>query len=142
MYVATLGNKAIFAKCVIYVLGEYKPTLFSPIYNIKNNEIVCFFDHERDNAIAELEKHGVKYSVENLTVDKGIKEKVKGIAYKTPDEVRAHLLENAEPESQIIPNLKKRLQEAEAKSALIPDLIARLEDTERELKAVKGISMK
>ena len=104
-----------------------------------NKKIICYSSDEKDQVIKILNSFNINHTIEYFNYSATLKKKTQGIKYASRSEAIKHIEEDAEPKSQIIPNLEKRLQASEAKSALIPDLIARLESAEKELKAVKGI---
>ena len=140
MYFRVVNGNVVFPLFVINVdtnIDNIKDFRGYSIYD--KNRIACYSLREKEQAIEIADKNKIRYTIENTTIEQKTISKVENVKYQDDIEVIDHVLHNIEPKSQLIPNLKKRLQETEAKSALIPDLIARLKSAEKELKAVKGI---
>lgn len=78
--------------------------------------LALFGDKDKDRLVEGLTKLGVPFTVEVLVHPQGHRDKVKGHKYKNRDEIIQHLSgEIEEPESEIIPNLKKKQKEHEEK---------------------------
>lgn len=82
----------------------------------KEGIILCPHDNL---AAAEdiLKQLNIPYTVEVLTHDPLHIQKTKGVKYASRTECINHCLHDAEPESQIVPNLKKRLVEKDLEIA-------------------------
>ena len=140
MHIATISGKATFAEYVVSIKGKYKFDSSFP-FHVEDSQIVCYTGDEKNNVIAYLDKQKIDYTIEKLFTDAEIINKTKDILYQTPDEVRDHILHNIEPESQLIPNLLKRLKDSEEKDQLIHELTTRLESVEREISSIKKLSV-
>ncbi|MBU7006296.1 hypothetical protein [Phosphitispora fastidiosa] len=85
-------------------------------FQLENDGIVVYSAGDVPFAEAMLQEMDVLYQIEPLDYEV-YKSKASGIKYASRTEAIKHLAENAEPESEIIPRLKKQLAEAEAKLA-------------------------
>jgi hypothetical protein len=113
-YIKVTDSKAYFATHFIHV-GVTDEIREKINLQVEKTGIVCYSVDELVKAKQTLDELGVNYTIEELRVDPALIAKAQGVKYLTPGEVKKHLLEDAEPESMIIPNLKKKLQEKEEK---------------------------
>ena len=95
------SGRAEFLKWIIIVEG--KP----------DEKVFCYSEKDFNCRKAILDKRKKTYRVEKVEVDKELEEKVKGIRFRSKSEILAFLNEGIEPESMIIPNLKKRIEALE-----------------------------
>lgn len=78
--------------------------------------LVVLNDKDRDKLVEGLTKLGIPHTVEALVHPQEHRDKVKDHKYKNRDEIIQHLKgEIEEPESAIVPNLKKKQKEHEEK---------------------------
>lgn len=126
MWLKVLDNKAYFATHFIHIKAtdEIREKIN---LQVENDGVVCYNVDELAVATKKLDELGASYTVEELTVDPTLVAKTDGVKYQTPEEVRAHLLEDAEPESAVIPNLRKQIQEIQQENLLLKDRLTALE---------------
>ena len=122
MYVRVDDGKVLFATHLVKTSDETE---------------ICYSLKERDTAIESLAKRGIIFTVEELSFDVKQKEKVNGKKYTSRTEAIQHLAgEIDEPESDIIPNLKKALK---AKDKEIQDLKSQFTSLNGEINLMKGV---
>lgn len=132
MYVKVDDGTAIYATHLINcpITDEVRNKLSQ--YQLEQNGVVSYGESiEVQNKLTEL---NVPFTVKTLNYDNH-KSKSKDIRYNNRSEAVKHLLEDVEPESMVIPNLKKKLQD---KDDVINKLQGRLLNIENKLKS-KGI---
>lgn len=74
---------------------------------------LCYSAEELERLEGVLKESGIAYTVEPLQPDPALVAKAHGVKYSSRSEAIAHLTEDKEPESMIIPNLKAKLREKE-----------------------------
>lgn len=83
-------------------------------FQIETEGIVCYSEEEKSEIENILSDNKITFFTENIQVDPGHIIKSKDIKYASRSEAIIHLLEDIEPESEVIPNLKRekaKLQE-------------------------------
>ena len=122
MYIRVDDGKVVFATHLVRSESETE---------------VCYSLKERDTAIESMAKRGIEFTVEELSFDTKQKDKVNGKKYTSRTEAIQHLAgEIDEPESDIIPNLKKALK---AKDKEIQDLKSQFTSLNGEINLMKGV---
>jgi hypothetical protein len=108
LYLSVNDGKAVFATHFINCNLEGVRKNLAPFQCEKNGIVIYLYD---DMAIVEgiLQEHEIPYTVETLDCEQH-KTKSQGIKYASRSEAIKHLLGDDEPESQIIPNMKKKLE--------------------------------
>lgn len=84
-------------------------------YQVEADGIVVYPEDDSQKLEAILKDLGLSYKVEKLNHDPAHVAKTQGVKYASRSEAIEHILNDKEPESMIIPNLKKKLQEKEEK---------------------------
>ena len=122
MYVRVDDGKVLFATHLVKTSDETE---------------ICYSLKERDTVIESLAKRGKEFTIEEVTFDIKQKDKVNGKKYTSRTEAIQHLAgEIDEPESDIIPNLKKALK---AKDKEIQDLKSQFTLLNGEINLMKGV---
>jgi len=113
MWLKVMDSKAYFATRLIHV--EVTDAIRENIHSqVEQNGIVCYSLEELDKVTALLDSLQAGYTVEELMIDPVLVAKTQDVAYLTPEEVKKHLLEDVEPESMVVPTLRKKLAEKDA----------------------------
>lgn len=108
MYISVIDGSVCFASHEIIL--DVPIEIDHPLWDGK----IIVFPHENlDTIQAKLDSKGAKYTINKLKHNPLHKEKAQGILYASRSEAINHLLNDVEPNSQIVPNLKKRLDEKE-----------------------------
>jgi len=138
MWLKVTDNKAHFATHFIHI-EPIEPTeeIREKInLQVEKTGIVCYSVDELNKAKQILDELSVSYTVEELNVDPMLISKAEGVKYLTPEEVRKHLLEDAEPESALIPNLQKKLAEVQQENTSLKARLKVVEDAVLERRMV------
>jgi hypothetical protein len=85
---------------------------------MRKNGIVIYPYDDMAKVEAILQEHEIQYTVEILDYEQH-KPKAQGVKYASRSECIKHLLDNDEPESQVVPNLRKKLEEKEERIKLL-----------------------
>lgn len=101
---------------------------------------------ELEQVTKYLDRLNIPYQTESLDFNLAYITKTQGIKYASRSEAIEHILNDKEPESMIIPNLKKKLQEKEEKIAqltnelnLLKQKHALFEERISKLEKLKGV---
>lgn len=89
--------------------------------------IVIYPDQNIVDAEKILQELGIAYTIEEITQSPLHKQKCQGVKYCSRSEAIEHFVNDAEPESMVIPNLKKKLVEKDAKIASLEDKFLKFE---------------
>lgn len=107
MYFRVDDGNVVFADYLIRAeIPEDKRALFIG-FQCEPDGIVCYSEQEKVRAEETLTQEEVPFETEEINFTPEQKAKVEGIKYASRSEAIAHLLEDKEPESQVIPNLKR-----------------------------------
>lgn len=102
---ALIDGEVVLATHKIVIL-EYKESLELP-FEMEDNVRVVFSEDEKTRFCIFLDRNNINYLVETIPIDKNIKSKSSGIKYLNKEEAMDHLLNDTEPESEIITRLKE-----------------------------------
>ena len=111
-------------------------------FQVESQGIIIYPDQDVGSAEAILTALNIPFVTEPL--DHGEHPiKAQGIKYASRSEAISHLLEDKEPESQVLPNLRKRLNDKDAEIAELRAEKQALRDDLNELKndmrSIKGL---
>lgn len=133
-YTRVTDSKAYFATHFIHV--EATEEIREKInLQVEKTGIVCYSVDELAKAKRALDELNAVYTIEELNVDPALIAKTQGVKYLTPEEVKKHVLEGTEPESLIIPNLKRKLAERDAE---VNNLKTEMVKLKEEVRGIKG----
>lgn len=105
-------------------------------------KITCFSEEEKSSAEKRLAALNVQFTVESLAFSQFQKDKVAGKKYTSRSEAIAHLNDEIdEPESEVIPNLKKRQREHDEKIKDYDDRIRNHDDAIKEFKELREVNL-
>lgn len=128
MYVKIVDGVAVFAtqliRCDVEATKESLPRL-----QLRQEGIVIYPDDDIAEIEVILQEQKIPYTIEAQDFTEH-KTKAEGIKYASRTECINHLLNDNEPESQIIPNLKRKHKEKEAQIQALNEKVK-----EREIKA-------
>lgn len=129
MYIVVGGGKVIFATHLLRCNTEGNSENLRPFQCEPEGILVYSLNPQFNLAYAEnlLKKLGIPYAVEEIKHDPLHIEKAQGIKYQSRTEAIEHLLNDAEPASQVIPNLKKKLAEEKARNDKLETRLAKVE---------------
>jgi len=146
MYLSVRDGVAVFATHLIRTEikdRELAQKLAPFPLQVEAEGIVCYSQDEAERAKKALDDLGIPYVEEELQHDQAHKEKARGVKYASRSEAIAHLVEDKEPESQVLPNLRKRLNDKDAEIAELRAEKQALRDDLNELKndmrSIKGL---
>jgi len=126
LYISVNDGVVIFATHFIKCNPEGARDNLAP-FQLEKDGVVIYSEEEKNKAESKLMELGISYAIEPLDYEQH-KPKSQGIKYASRTEAIEHLLNDAEPESQVVPNLKKRLVDSEAKHKEKDDKIKSLEE--------------
>jgi hypothetical protein len=114
MQIRTVDGVAHYAK---YLLKTKELPEGDPFFRFPSNEegIVCFTDRDLARAEAWLKERYVEYEIEKQPAPPNW-ERTEGVIYGNNEEVLAHIKEDIEPESLVIPRLRERVDAAERRA--------------------------
>ena len=108
---------AIFATHYIECNTEGVRKNLAPFQCEKNGIVIYPYD-DIVKVEAVLQEYEIPYTIEVLDYEQH-KPKAQGVKYASRSECIKHLLDNDEPESQVVPNLRKKLDEKEERIKLL-----------------------
>jgi Arc/MetJ-type ribon-helix-helix transcriptional regulator len=113
MYLKTIDGNVVFATYFITtVIPNEQRNLFP--FQIEQNGIVCYSEEEKNQVEGLLTQYNISYITESLSFTDEQITKVKDKKYKSRTEAIQHLQDEIEePESEIIPKLKREKKELE-----------------------------
>jgi hypothetical protein len=81
-------------------------------FHLQRKNIICYSEYELNKFSNELDSFNIPYAIETITFTEEQKNKVKGKKFNSRTEAIQYLQgEIEEPESEIIPNLKREKAE-------------------------------
>ena len=137
MWLKVTDSKAYFATYFIHI--EATDEIRKKIkLQVEKTGIVCYSVEELNEAVQGLNELKADFTVEELKPNPTFMAKAQGVKYLTPEEVKKHVTEDKEPDSQILPNLRKELAEQDATIAgLRAERNIEIQTLRDELKAIK-----
>jgi hypothetical protein len=106
MYISVNNGKTIFATHLIKANIDKEIRMELP-FQIETEGVVCYSAEEVEKVKIILDKLKIEYTIETIIFDEKQKEKTNNIKYTSRSEAIKHIQEDAEPQSQVIPNIKK-----------------------------------
>lgn len=134
MWLKTIDGNAIFATHFVHVQidRQDKNTIEKLLhYQVETDGIVVYPEDDLQKLETILQDSGLSYTIEQLTHDPAHVVKTQGVKYASRSEAIEHILNDKEPESMIVSNLKKKLAE---KDDEIKTMRANLEKIEANMK--------
>ena len=132
MYLKTVDRNVVFATHFITTIISNEQRDIFP-YQIEQDGIVCYSEQEKNQVEELLLQYNISYITEPLSFTDEQINKVKDIKYNSRTEAIKHLQDEVEePESEIIPTLKREKKELEQRlkqteSALLTVMFGRKE---------------
>ena len=110
MEICTVDGVVCFARWLVRanIKGETS-------YHVTEDGVFCYTENELSALKKQLDSEGEKYTVEELPLPKEA-EKCKGIKYRSRSEALAHITEDSQPESMVLPDLMYRLSQVEQRA--------------------------
>ena len=114
MRICTIDGVAHYTKYLIRVKDLPDN---NPFFRFPSSEegLPCFTDRELTRAEAWLKDRGIEYKIERLPAPPNW-EWTHGVSYMSNEEVLAHIEQDIEPESLVIPRLRERVDAAERRA--------------------------
>lgn len=126
MYIQINDGVAIFATHFIRCNPEGVRENLAP-FQLEPSGIVVYLNDGITKAETILQEHEIPYIIEVLDYEQH-KPKCQGIKYASRTEAMNHFLNDDEPESQIIPNLKKKFEEQKVRNNNLEEKILKIEE--------------
>ena len=126
MYLRMEDGKALFATHFIRAAIPDVARKDIPL-QVEPGGIVCCHSDELEQGTAYLDKLKIPYTIESLPEPAILKDKANGIKYASRTEALEHLLNDKEPESEVIPNLLKRVEKTEKENKELKNKFEALE---------------
>lgn len=112
MYLSVLDGKVLFGM-YIYYIHTFDYSIF-PGFKIDQDKIICYSEEDKNKVENLLKENQIEYTIETLFFTEDQRNKVKDKKYKSRTEAIQHLQDEIEePESEIIPKLKREKKELE-----------------------------
>lgn len=126
MYLSVNDGIAIFATHIIKCNPEGVRENLAP-FQLEQNGVVIYPSDDMAKAETILQEHEIPYTVEILDYEQH-KPKAQGIKYASRTEAINYFLNDDEPESQVIPNLRKKLEAEKARNDNLEAKLLKIEE--------------
>ena len=110
MSICTIDGTAYFGRWLLRCKIEKETEI---THHVAAEGIICYTEKQKERAEKWLKDSGIEYKQEDLSVDRSLEEKAKGVVYSSRSEAIAHLMEDREPEGEKFKRLLARMDKLE-----------------------------
>ena len=126
MYISVNDGVAIFATHIIKCNPEGVRENLAP-FQCEKNGVVIYPTDDMAKVETILQEHDILYTVDILDYELH-KQKSQGVKYASRTEAISHFISDHEPESQVIPNLKKKLEAEKVRNDNLEAKLLKIEE--------------